>query len=130
MPYCSCVTADIKKMIITYITGTLKNIRAGDCIVCFSKNDIYSVTTKLESLGFETAVIYGGLPPGESGYCLMQGKGRTGQGRAVRQSGISNCCHMVACFRMSLGELGFFDQVRYKLGFTATEDDQRLEILD
>ena len=57
-----------------YIPGTLKNIRAGDCIVCFGKNDIYSVTTQLESLGYQTAVIYGGLPPGRS--CIGGGVGR------------------------------------------------------
>lgn len=28
---------------------TLDNIQAGDCIVCFSKNDIYSVSREIES---------------------------------------------------------------------------------
>ncbi|KAK0158519.1 hypothetical protein PV328_009513 [Microctonus aethiopoides] len=42
---------------------SLKNIRPGDCIVCFSKNDIYTVSRELERLGVEVAVIYGGLPP-------------------------------------------------------------------
>ncbi|XP_063993444.1 ATP-dependent RNA helicase SUV3 homolog, mitochondrial [Diachasmimorpha longicaudata] len=41
----------------------LKNIQPGDCIVCFSKNDIYTVSRELEALGIEVAVIYGGLPP-------------------------------------------------------------------
>lgn len=44
--------------------NTLDNIEAGDCIVCFSKSDIYSVSRGLEALGREVAVIYGGLPPG------------------------------------------------------------------
>lgn len=41
-----------------------KNIQPGDCIVCFSKNDIYSVSREIEALGKEVAVIYGTLPPG------------------------------------------------------------------
>lgn len=41
----------------------LRNIQPGDCIVCFSKNDIYTVSRELEALGVEVAVIYGGLPP-------------------------------------------------------------------
>lgn len=43
---------------------TLDNVQAGDCIVCFSKNDIYSVSRQIEARGMEVAVIYGGLPPG------------------------------------------------------------------
>lgn len=43
---------------------TLDNVRPGDCIVCFSKNDIYSVSREIESRGNEVAVIYGTLPPG------------------------------------------------------------------
>lgn len=44
--------------------GSLDNVMAGDCIVCFSKNDIYSVSREIEARGKEVAVIYGGLPPG------------------------------------------------------------------
>ncbi|BET03407.1 ATP-dependent RNA helicase SUV3 [Nesidiocoris tenuis] len=44
--------------------GNFENVQAGDCIVCFSKNDIYSVSRTLETNGREAAVIYGGLPPG------------------------------------------------------------------
>ncbi|XP_077206665.1 ATP-dependent RNA helicase SUPV3L1, mitochondrial [Paroedura picta] len=43
---------------------SLDNLRPGDCIVCFSKNDIYSVSRQIESRGQECAVIYGSLPPG------------------------------------------------------------------
>jgi len=43
---------------------SLENIRAGDCLVCFSKNDIYWATRQIEALGKECAVIYGSLPPG------------------------------------------------------------------
>jgi ATP-dependent RNA helicase SUPV3L1/SUV3 len=43
---------------------SLANVQPGDCIVCFSKNDIYSVSRQVEALGHEVAVIYGGLPPG------------------------------------------------------------------
>lgn len=44
--------------------GSLENIQPGDCIVCFSKNDIYSTSLHLERKGIDCAVIYGGLPPG------------------------------------------------------------------
>lgn len=44
--------------------GSLDNVQPGDCIVCFSKNDIYSVSREIESRGREVAVIYGTLPPG------------------------------------------------------------------
>ncbi|KYM98234.1 hypothetical protein ALC62_11084 [Cyphomyrmex costatus] len=43
---------------------TLNNVMPGDCIVCFNKNDIYTVSRSLESRGKEVAVIYGSLPPG------------------------------------------------------------------
>uniref|UniRef100_A0A8C5Q8I6 ATP-dependent RNA helicase SUPV3L1, mitochondrial n=1 Tax=Leptobrachium leishanense TaxID=445787 RepID=A0A8C5Q8I6_9ANUR len=43
---------------------SLDNLRPGDCIVCFNKNDIYSVSRKIELQGLECAVIYGSLPPG------------------------------------------------------------------
>uniref|UniRef100_A0A3B1KL41 ATP-dependent RNA helicase SUPV3L1, mitochondrial n=1 Tax=Astyanax mexicanus TaxID=7994 RepID=A0A3B1KL41_ASTMX len=42
----------------------LDNLEPGDCIVCFSKNDIYSVSRQIEIRGLECAVIYGSLPPG------------------------------------------------------------------
>eukprot|EP00094_Tigriopus_californicus_P005089 TCALIF_04903-PA protein Name:"Similar to CG9791 ATP-dependent RNA helicase SUV3 homolog, mitochondrial (Drosophila melanogaster)" AED:0.08 eAED:0.08 QI:0/0.66/0.57/1/1/1/7/22/758 len=41
-----------------------ENVEPGDCIVCFSKNDIYTVSRALERMGVECAVIYGSLPPG------------------------------------------------------------------
>ncbi|XP_060528380.1 ATP-dependent RNA helicase SUV3 homolog, mitochondrial [Cylas formicarius] len=44
--------------------GSLDKVQPGDCIVCFSKNDIYSVSREIEASGREVAVIYGGLPPG------------------------------------------------------------------
>ena len=44
--------------------GSLERVEPGDCIVCFSKQDIYSVSRSLEQLGVDTAVIYGSLPPG------------------------------------------------------------------
>lgn len=44
--------------------GSLINVKPGDCIVCFSKNDIFTVSRSLESRGTEVAVIYGSLPPG------------------------------------------------------------------
>lgn len=33
--------------------------------MCFSKNDIYSISRQIEARGQECAVIYGSLPPGE-----------------------------------------------------------------
>lgn len=44
--------------------GSLDNVVAGDCIVCFSKSDIYSVSRAIEARGMEVGVIYGSLPPG------------------------------------------------------------------
>ncbi|XP_059202089.1 ATP-dependent RNA helicase SUPV3L1, mitochondrial [Centropristis striata] len=43
---------------------TLDKLTPGDCIVCFSKNDIYSLSRQIEARGLECAVIYGSLPPG------------------------------------------------------------------
>lgn len=43
---------------------SLDNVQPGDCIVCFSKNDVYTVSRGIEARGHEVAVIYGGLPPG------------------------------------------------------------------
>lgn len=42
----------------------MSNIQPGDCIVCFSKNDIYTVSKYLEQRKIKVAVIYGSLPPG------------------------------------------------------------------
>ncbi|XP_069466708.1 ATP-dependent RNA helicase SUPV3L1, mitochondrial [Ambystoma mexicanum] len=47
-----------------YALETLDNLHPGDCIVCFNKNDIYSVSRQIEARGLECAVIYGSLPPG------------------------------------------------------------------
>ncbi|CAF1928054.1 unnamed protein product [Rotaria magnacalcarata] len=43
---------------------TFDNVKPGDCLVCFNKNDIFHVTRELEKRGREVAVIYGSLPPG------------------------------------------------------------------
>ena len=43
--------------------GSVDNIQQGDCVVCFNKHDIYSVSRALEARGIEVAVIYGSLPP-------------------------------------------------------------------
>lgn len=42
----------------------LKEVRSGDCIVCFSKDHLFKVSMELEELGHQVAVIYGTLPPG------------------------------------------------------------------
>lgn len=39
------------------------NILPGDCIICFSKESIFKVSSELNKLGIKTAVIYGNLPP-------------------------------------------------------------------
>ncbi|XP_054009082.1 ATP-dependent RNA helicase SUV3 homolog, mitochondrial [Hylaeus anthracinus] len=43
---------------------SLSNVQAGDCIVCFNKNDIFTVSQTIEQMGKQVAVIYGSLPPG------------------------------------------------------------------
>lgn len=50
--------------ILDQALDSLDNLRPGDCIVCFSKNDIYSISRQIEARGLECAVIYGSLPPG------------------------------------------------------------------
>ncbi|KAM9366958.1 ATP-dependent RNA helicase SUPV3L1, mitochondrial [Symphorus nematophorus] len=50
--------------ILDYAVESLDNLRPGDCIVCFSKNDIYTISRQIEARGQECAVIYGSLPPG------------------------------------------------------------------
>ena len=47
----------------TEAVNRVENIQPGDCIVCFNKQDIYSVSRQLEQRGVEVAVIYGSLPP-------------------------------------------------------------------
>ncbi|RWS13248.1 ATP-dependent RNA helicase SUV3-like protein, partial [Dinothrombium tinctorium] len=44
--------------------NSLDHVKKGDCIVCFSKKDIFSLSLELDSRGHEVAVIYGSLPPG------------------------------------------------------------------
>ncbi|XP_032807832.1 ATP-dependent RNA helicase SUPV3L1, mitochondrial isoform X2 [Petromyzon marinus] len=43
---------------------SLDKLQSGDCVVCFNKNDIYSISRQIEASGQECAVIYGSLPPG------------------------------------------------------------------
>lgn len=50
--------------VLDHAVESLDNLRPGDCIVCFSKNDIYSISRQIEARGQECAVIYGSLPPG------------------------------------------------------------------
>ncbi|XP_075072572.1 ATP-dependent RNA helicase SUPV3L1, mitochondrial [Mixophyes fleayi] len=50
--------------ILDHALQSLDNLRPGDCIVCFNKNDIYSVSRQIEARGLQCAVIYGSLPPG------------------------------------------------------------------
>ncbi|XP_068614217.1 ATP-dependent RNA helicase SUPV3L1, mitochondrial-like [Brachionichthys hirsutus] len=50
--------------VLDHAVESLQNLEAGDCIVCFNKNDIYSISRQIEAGGQECAVIYGSLPPG------------------------------------------------------------------
>ncbi|KAF7669392.1 hypothetical protein LDENG_00192960 [Lucifuga dentata] len=50
--------------VLDHAVESLDNLRPGDCIVCFSKNDIYSISRQIEARGLQCAVIYGSLPPG------------------------------------------------------------------
>ncbi|KAJ3028344.1 UNVERIFIED_CONTAM: RNA helicase [Siphonaria sp. JEL0065] len=44
--------------------GSFSNVRPGDCIVTFSRRNIFALRKKIESYGqVKAAVIYGGLPP-------------------------------------------------------------------
>lgn len=43
--------------------GRFENVRAGDCIVTFSRNGIFAIKRKLEQLGHRVSCIYGKLPP-------------------------------------------------------------------
>ncbi|XP_012513933.1 PREDICTED: ATP-dependent RNA helicase SUPV3L1, mitochondrial [Propithecus coquereli] len=54
--------------VLDHALESLDNLRPGDCVVCFSKNDIYSVSRQIEIRGLESAVIYGSLPPVMQGF--------------------------------------------------------------
>lgn len=48
------------------LNGDLSLIQKGDCVVAFSRNEIFSLKEKIEGLtGLKCAVAYGGLPPGK-----------------------------------------------------------------
>ena len=48
------------------------DIREGDCIVAFSRKHIFAIKQKVESAtGYQCAVVYGGLPSGESSLVLI-----------------------------------------------------------
>jgi len=51
-------------MMTNVLLDTIDRIKPGDCIVCFSKRDIYTVSRQLEKRKVEVAVIYGTLPAG------------------------------------------------------------------
>lgn len=75
LAYCCCVPLQVhtyKRLtalsVLDAALESLDNLRPGDCIVCFSKNDIYSISRQIEARGLECAVIYGSLPPGEGVY--------------------------------------------------------------
>lgn len=84
----------------------LKNIRTGDCIVCFTKDSVYSVSMALEQLGHQVAVIYGTLPPGA----------KTAQCKKFNQQ--EDCKVMVATdaigmgLNLSIGRIIFFSLMK------------------
>lgn len=46
------------------LNGDYTNVRKGDCIVAFSRADIFSIKSQIEKLtSLRCAVIYGKLPP-------------------------------------------------------------------
>ncbi|KAJ2802095.1 RNA helicase [Coemansia guatemalensis] len=48
----------------TSLGGNLANVRKGDCVVVFSRKEIYEIKKAIEEkTGMRCAVIYGGLPP-------------------------------------------------------------------
>lgn len=48
----------------TSLKGDYSNVRAGDCIVAFSKADLFSIRAQVEKLTpYKCAMIYGALPP-------------------------------------------------------------------
>ena len=48
------------------LKNDLTKIKKGDCVVSFSRNEIFSYKEKIEKLtGLRCAVAYGGLPPGK-----------------------------------------------------------------
>lgn len=71
--------------------GELTNIRSGDCIVCFNRDSIYQVTSDLERLGHQVAVVYGTMPPGAK---LAQ---------CAKFNKLENCQVMVATDAIGMG---------------------------
>lgn len=47
------------------LKGNIKKIEKGDCVVTFSRKNIFAVKQEIEKeTGYNCAVAYGGLPPG------------------------------------------------------------------
>ena len=65
---CICEVTFVDELVCIFLyvyAVSFNNISPGDCIVCFSKKDIFTITRQLETRGIEFAVIYGTLPPGK-----------------------------------------------------------------
>jgi len=43
--------------------GGFKDIKAGDCVICFTRHDVLLTKAELENLGMSASTIYGSLPP-------------------------------------------------------------------
>lgn len=81
---------------LNYALESLDNLRPGDCIVCFNKNDIYSVSRQIEARGLECAVIYGSLPPGKT-LCLF-----------FLKECSASCCFLGKTFKMKQCKFCYF----------------------
>lgn len=47
------------------LDGSFDAVRPGDCIVAFSRNDVYQIREKIEAATKQPcALVYGALPPG------------------------------------------------------------------
>ena len=48
------------------LNGQFSAVRPGDCVVAFSRSDVYQIRTKIElATGQPCAIVYGALPAGE-----------------------------------------------------------------
>jgi ATP-dependent RNA helicase SUPV3L1/SUV3 len=45
-------------------TGSYRNVQPGDCVVAFSRNDVFAIKREIEkTTGYKCCIIYGKLPP-------------------------------------------------------------------
>ncbi|PIA13923.1 P-loop containing nucleoside triphosphate hydrolase protein [Coemansia reversa NRRL 1564] len=134
------------------LDGDLGNVRKGDCVVVFSRKEIYEIKKAIEEkTGMRCAVIYGGLPPEsraeqarlfndpDSGYDVLVASDAVGMGinlsinRVVfmtlqKFDGTGTKLISVSQTRQIGGRAGRFDQGT-KVGTVATFKDEDLQQL-